>query len=435
MIGKRILGAVSLMTLPFLILLVVLPLLGGEPATVEAEALTANLQRGRYPQALYQVTALADREGWTPDRLRLAGDLWRELGDLTRALPYWEAAHQHLPDDPVLMHTLAEAYLMTQRWPHAVDQLHRLVELDAGDAWAHYHLGLLRAAYDPQAATAHLQAASQTAAYRVTASRLLAVLDSQAEDLLLGMPVGLVLAEAELWPYAEVAFQHAVDMSPVYPEALAYTGLARDHQGKDGGAWVARALALDPQNPVVRFIEGLHLRHTGDLQGSLDALVQAVALDPQNPAYYAELGTAYHLTGDLENAERWLRVAVDVSNQAAEFQRLLALFYAQEAPGLTSGGMSDLEMVATLMPDDPEVQASLGWARYGAGDTQAALEYLDAVLEVVPDHPRSLYYKARIALESERWDDARALLERLVTLNSPFQTEAVHMLDSLGGMD
>jgi tetratricopeptide (TPR) repeat protein len=196
-------------------------------------------------------------------------------------------------------------------------------------------------------------------------------------------------------------------VSQDYPEALAYVGLARDRQGKDGGLWIEQAVAQDGQNAVIRFIQGLHLRFEDDLTGSLNALVRAVTLDPQNPAYYAELGTAYQLVGDLENAERWLRVAVEVSNQDVRFQRLLALFYAEELPNLGDASLSDFEMMATLMPDDPEVQAAIAWAAYRAGDNETALAQLDAVLLLVPDHPRSLYYKARIALAGEQWAEAR----------------------------
>ena len=147
MIWKPIIWAVSLAALLFLI-----PLnsslsldLGHQSQSVEVSR-----QRGQMMPALFQVESQAARSGWTPVLLQTAGDLWYEVGDLTQALPYWEAANVDLPDDPLLTRHLAEGYLTLQRWPDAVDQLEHLVALDEADAWAHYYLGVLRAAFDPQ---------------------------------------------------------------------------------------------------------------------------------------------------------------------------------------------------------------------------------------------------------------------------------------------
>lgn len=431
--NKRLIGAVSAAALLFLILALVLVRQQTPVQELSSERITANRQQGRPVQALYQIEAWADREGWIPETLRLAGDVWHEMGDTAQALPYWEAASAGLPNDTLLARMLADAYLTLQRWPQAVDQLNRLVELDFSDAWAHYQLGMLRAAFDPPTAETHLKIAERVPEYQDVAATLLFVIDEHGSDPLIGMPVGLVLADADLWPQAELAFQYAADVGQQYPEALAYTALARDRQGKDGSAAIARAVALGSQNAVVRFIQGLHLREQNDLAGSLDALVQAAVLDPNNPAYYAELGSAYRLLGDLENAEHWLRAAVETSNQDPRFQQLLALFYAEEAPGLNEGGMTELEALATIVPDDPDVQAGLGWGLYRSGDTEAALEKLDAILDTVPEHPRSLYYKARIKLETGDFEAARALLNQIVSLDSPFRVESQRMLETLGG--
>lgn len=428
----RLIGAVSAAALLFLIL--ALALSRQTPAEQDELALIqVNRQQGRPAQALYQLEALAAVEGWTPERLRLAGDVWRDMGDITRALPYWEAASTGLPDDRLIARMLADSYLTLQRWPLAVDQLNRLVQMDFSDAWAHYQLGMLRAAFDPPTAETHLKVAVRAPAYQSVAAALLYVIDEHRTDPLIGMPVGLALADAGLWPQAELAFQNAADVGQSYPVALAYAGLARDRQGKDGSAAIARAVSLGPQDAVVRFIQGLHLRMQNDLTGSLDTLVQAAVLDPDNPAYYAELGSAYRLLGDLENAERWLRTAVEVSNDDPRFQQLLALFYAEEAPGLNAGGLSELEALAMLAPDDPDIQAGLGWGLYRAGDVEAALEKLNTILETVPAHPRSLYYMARIRLETGDLDEARTLLTQIVGLESPYQAEAQRMLATLGG--
>ncbi len=281
-----------------------------------------NRQRGRVMQALYQTEALAARTGWTPTLLLTAGDLWQEAGDVTRALPYWQSAAQS--GDTGILRRLAQTQIDLQYWADATSTLTKLIESDPENFWAHYQLGLIRAAFDSQAAEGYLRIAGRSPEYGEAAAAVLGALSDDPMD------AGIALAEAQLWPYAELAFQHAADLGQSYPEALAYTGLMRDHQGKDGGAWIEQAVRIAPQNPQVRYLQAIHLRLAIEYDASLEAMIQAVALDPENAALYAELGTAYRLTEDLENAEYWLEFAVDLSDNDPRYQQMLDQFRADE---------------------------------------------------------------------------------------------------------
>ncbi len=395
--------------------------------------ISPNLRGGRPVQALYQIEVQAAQIGWTPDSLKLAGYLWRDMGDVTRALPYWEAAALSLPDDVALVRSLAQAYVDLQRWPQARDMLGRLVALAPDDHWAHYQLGLVLAAFDPHAAEAHLLEVLYDPFYAEDAEALLQVLEDNSSDRLVSLHVGITLSGLELWPYAELAFERASNLAQPFAELLAYTGLARDRQGKDGSAWMEQAVALDPQNPQVLYLLGLHLRSVDDLEGSLEALIQAVSLTPQNPAFYAELGTAYRLTGNLTQAEHWLQVAVWVSDNDPEFLRLLALFYAEESYNLTSAGMGALNELAVQLSDDPDLKAAFGWALHTVGETLTGLAQIEDALTIAPDNPRALYEKARIFLEISREDEAVDLLRRVVEMDFLYVEEARRILDSLDG--
>lgn len=304
------------------------------PPTPElSEISTAN----RPVQALYRAQSAALREGWTPEQRRAAANAYAALGDLRRAAALWERA---APPDAPTLRRLSETYLELGDWPKALDALERLLALDGVDiAWANFQLGLIRASFDPARALAHLRAAEPD--YGASLAPLIAALQSNPSPV----RVGIALADAELWPYAELAFSQVGDDAL----ALAYAGLARDRQGKDGSAQIARAVALDARSAQVRYLEGLHWRQVGDYQASLDALVQATALDPENPALYTELASAYRLLGDLDSAERWYAQAVTVSNGDPRFQAVLDAFRAERDSLLEQLGLTD-EPTDTVLP-------------------------------------------------------------------------------------
>jgi tetratricopeptide (TPR) repeat protein len=401
------------------------------PATPTYEiSVIEDLRRsGQVFQALYQVEAQAAVTGWTPALARLAGDLWALAGDASQALEFWQLAAAGSPDDVPLARRIAQAAVELQRWPEATTSLDQLLMLAPDDMWAHFQLGLIRIAFDPATAETHLRAAMDEPAYQAIALALINAL-RENPGLPEGMAAGLVLAALEQWPYAELAFRHAADIAAPYPQALAYAALSRDQQGKPAERWMDEAIALAPEDALVRYLQGLHLRTLGDNVGSLDAFAQAVALNPENPAYHAELGSAYRLLGDLQRAEYWLDSAVRVSDDDPRFAELLALFYADEAENLTEDGVAALLDMAD-MSEDADVQAGMGWALWLAGRQDEALAAFDAALNAEPDNARTLYYKGRALLEQGDAAAAAELLRRAAATNSSFAAQAQVLLDSL----
>lgn len=401
--------------------------------TQQQDLIAANRQQSRVMQALYLVEAQAAVSGWTPMLARTAGDLWRQAGDMVNAAAYWEIAARTQPPDTALLRQLAQTYLDLQRWALAADTLERLVSAGHGQTWAHYQLGMLRAAFDPQTAISHLESAATEVAFNALANALLRVLMGNADDPLISARVGQVFVEYRLWAYAELAFAHAAIIGQPFAEALAYTGFVRERQGKDGSAWIEQALSLASDNAQVRYLQGLHLRARGDMVESVAALVEAVALQPANPLYCAELGRAYQLIGDVTNAALWLQQAVILSGSAPEFQQLLGLFYAQEALTLAVYGVDAQAQIAALTPQDPDVLAELAWSLYSVGEAAGAQNQIDAALALDSSNARALYYRARILLDGGDTLAALALLQQVAASESEFAEQAQRILSSLGG--
>ncbi len=293
-----------------------------------------DLAAHRPMQALYQIEVQVAQSGWTADLAKSAGDIWETLGDLPRAVSYWEIGVRLQPTDVQLTRRLAQSYLDLQHWSQAVIALSNLLKLN-DDNWAHFQLGILQAVLDSASASEHLQLAARDNQFQPVTTQLIPLLN-EPSDVSRAMQMGAVLASAKLWPAAEYVFQYAASLSPKLAVALAYTGLARDQQGKNGRSQIDQAVALAPDNAQVRYLQGLHLHLVGDEDTSLIALQQATILDPLNPAFAAELATTYDRMGDAVQAEYWYKAAVTLSNNDPRFQAFLTAFYSQPSVSIVT---------------------------------------------------------------------------------------------------
>jgi tetratricopeptide (TPR) repeat protein len=390
-------------------------------------ALLAFTQPTTSPQNLYQIEAQAALEGWTPALHRTAAGLHLDRGDWHQAVAHWEAVEQ---PDVSLLEQIAAAYLALDRLGDAVSTYERLLTLDPDHAPAHYRLGLLLAGSDPRRAMAHLRVVSDDPTYAEVALALLSVYADDSDENV-AMAAGVTLVNAELWPYAELAFKHAAATQYPYPVALAYVGLSREQQGKDGQPAIESALALDPQSPQVWYVRGLSARARGDYEIGRVAFVMAARLDPANPAYYAELGLTHQRLFEYETAEHWLRVAVAASESDRRFQQILAVFYAQEGYRLTAESLPVVQQSRAALPPDPDLLASYAWTLYTLGAAQAALDEVDAALALAPENPLALYNKGRILLDLDEVELAVPLLERAASAGDPYTTQVERLLEGV----
>ena len=309
-------------------------LMADTPNPFTSEGLiVANIQADRPIQALYLIEVIAAQSGWTADLARQAGDLSNSLGDTSGAVAYWEIAVSLDPANATLARHLAQGQIELQHWSQAVVALNHVVEL-TDDNWSHFQLGLLQAAFNPQTAALHLELAARDPQFKSVANDLLPFLQVDLPDPSTVMQIGVILAAHDHWDYAEYVFQYAASLLLPFPEAMAYAGLARDRQGKSGTELINLAVAQSADNAQVRYLQGLHLRLTGDDTGSLDALKRAAELDPSNPAYAAELAFAYQQGSSAVQAEYWFKAAVVLSNDDPRFQKLLDNFYSQTPPAV-----------------------------------------------------------------------------------------------------
>jgi Flp pilus assembly protein TadD len=384
--------------------------------------------RGEYAVALYHIESETALNGWTAQDFIREGNLWRDMGDVNRALPYWEAAAAQEPS-PNLLRQIADIYLQRGEWGLALERIQSLLLLAPNDIWALYYGGLLLAPSDPTGAYPYLaRIASSTSPDATVAAELTNLIGTNPTDPEIALGVGAILATAEEWSLAENAYQYAANWYYPFPEASAYVGLMRAQQGKNGDDWINEALRLAPDSVVVQSVAGVYWRAVGEFALSESAFITAIILDPQKPSLYAELGLSYWAMGNRTEAEVWLQTAQLLAPDEPNIQAVLDKFYDEDTLLVSSPLLAFSE--GTVGTDDPAVISANGWALHINGDSVAGLTMVEQALSEDPENPRALFDKARILQETGRSEEARPIFEQLAAGDSPFAAIASRLLEN-----
>lgn len=397
-----------------------------EPTPDITNLITHTTNQKRWIQTLYLIEQTALQTGWTAELYRRAGDAWWNMGDIARAIPYWTSALESI-DDVDLLRTVANSYIQLGEWTQARQTINKLLDLKPDDEWSNYQMGMILAPFNPVKSSLFFDAIPLDSPYAPQVVAIKNELSQKPDDPLISFRVGLLLVNFGMWDYAELAFQHASDVSYPNPQALAYLGWVKSSQGKDGSSWINQASQLAPQDAEVWYLRSLHFRAQADYVESLDAIAQSVRLAPENSGLYAELGTAFRLVGDVEQAEFWLDYAVSTSANTPEYQQILENFYIETAYVSPSNVLESLAEKASVS-DSPDLLSAYGWALHSSGDSIAGLEQIDLALESNPTNPRALLDKAKILIDLDRQPEAIPLLERVSQTYTPFGTEATDIL-------
>ncbi len=322
------------------------------PSTPDGVFVYPQRLSGRPFHQLADLQHITLADGWDANRFLLAGDLYREAGDLVRATQYWQLSLQANPDQADVQITLARTLLELEFWAQAQHSLEVVIQHDPQATWAQYQLGLVYLIGSPQRALPLFQTVMQDSVYQTSVTGLISILEQVDEPAERWLRLGAELAQQEQWAIAEQVYQQVANIYAI-PEAYAYHGLIRQRQGKDGQVSVEYALTVEPDNARIQLIYGLYLRSLGEDQASLSYFQRAIALDPANPTLYAEYAIAYQRIGDLRLARQWLEQAVELSNHAEPYTALLEDFEASEMQLIESFDefFSADEMTAEATPE------------------------------------------------------------------------------------
>jgi tetratricopeptide (TPR) repeat protein len=258
---------------------------------------------------------------------------------------------------------------------------------------------------------------------------------------------------------AREAFQRALDLNPTYLDAV--TGLvALDISTKNPAAARARIEAIlvkYPDAPTLRILAARVYALSGDAAKAEDSLKRAMKADPSNPEPYGLLAQLYMSQGKIEEAKRefaelarvdprsvgaptmlgvlyyatkqqseaqqWWEKALKIDGRSAAAANNLAWLYAESGTNLDRA--LDLAKTAkATMPDQPEMNDTLGWVYYKQKLYTMAVQYLLVSQQKEPNNPIYQFHVGMAYAQAGEDAKARKYLQRALEIDPKFDGAA-----------
>lgn len=346
---------------------------------------------------------LKQAEGLSIEGQTALGQAYLATGEVATAVEALGEAIARAPDQSETYILLAQAQRLTSDYEGAIESLTKATTLQPTNGEAHYQLGLLVAASQPQAAPTRLTLATTLAPELGERAKALIEtiedarrVDDQAYQFTL---VGRALGALGEWDLAVQALRQASVLDPNYAEAWAYLGEARHNVGQDGLTELAKALALNPNSLAANILMGVYWLRQGQPEQALVYQRAAAEIEPENAALQRDLGATLAELGDIQASLIHYQRATTLAPREAIYWKALAGFLLDHEVYIDEIAVPAAMQANDLDPEDPEALVLLGRAYFLLEDQISAHSYLQLALEndhgYAPAHLHlALYYLA-----------------------------------------
>lgn len=216
---------------------------------------------------------------------------------------------------------------------------------------------------------------------------------------------------------AEVARQGA---RPT-PELLALAAQVYAAAGQGGRSEQAlrRAVTVDPQfSRGYAMLAQLYMQQQrlDDARTEFEGMVKR---DPSAPGPRTMVGVILQAQGKNDEARRWYEETIAAVKEAPVVANNLAFMYAEEGTNLDMA----LQLATSAkqgLPDNPDVDDTLGWIYYKKDMANLAIRPLEESLKKRPDSAEVLYHLGLAYAKLGNQEKARESLERALKLNPKF---------------
>lgn len=147
-------------------------------------------------------------------------------------------------------------------------------------------------------------------------------------------------------------------------------------------------------------------------------LEKALKNDPQSAHLNNEISKVYAQTGEMEKAVVASKKAVAAEPNKVEYR--LGLAEVLTANKNYAGAREEYVKVVELEPTNQKAGLLIAMLDSELGDDNKAIEQLSKLARENPDNPLALFYRARIYIEKNRLEEAKADLEKCIQQRPSF---------------
>jgi tetratricopeptide (TPR) repeat protein len=322
----------------------------------------------------------------------------QQAGELERAVSLYERVLAAVGDEPRILSNLGAAYSRLGRYQEAVERYERALAIAPSEAairqnlaLALYKTGELRKAAAEAARNVAAQPDNEAAALLLAECHLQLGENDEAIRLLRrpdGLPpegraaqylLGTALLAAGRVDEAQAVLDRVLKEDSAEAHVVLATMYVRDSECGKAAPEIQKALAMNPQLPLVNYLHGKCLMddQVSDWAGAAEAFRRELALNPSHFESNLLLGELLHQEGRNDEALRYIEHAIRLRGDdlAARFSRgavYLALGRTEEALPL-------LEQVAAAVPEHIQAHMQLAVAYHRLGRTADAARERETV--------------------------------------------------------
>jgi tetratricopeptide (TPR) repeat protein len=253
-----------------------------------------------------------------------------------------------------------------------------------------YELGILLLPEAPEEARKYLRIASRAdsglTARIYSIEQALTQADDEQNKAYGQVLIGRALASVGEWGAAARTFEFAAQIDPGYAEALAFLAEARQQTGMDGRDAIEAALAADPNSVAVRTLAALYWRRTGQPEIGLAYLESLARDNPQQGLWQIELSSTMAEMGKYDLALDYLRRAVELEPDNAEYWSILGRFCVDNHLEVRDTALPAARQALLLAPANPNMLDLMGLVLMQLEDEHGAERFLQQAIQMDPAH-------------------------------------------------
>lgn len=435
-------------------------LLERHPKEMAARLLSARVlvMDGKRDEALAQAASIAKDDPQSPiaaDAQMLAGTLQASLDRPEEAIKTFEDVLRRRPRVTAAELALARLHTSMGSFDKAEGYVKDALATDAKNpaaraemvrvligrreiARARQELASLKTEFPNAVPVLHLVAAQQLAenqlpAARATYARLVQARPSDIEALT-GL-VGIDLAigrKQEAVARVEEALKTGAGNGAL--QLLAGRTYAASGNMERAEQALRAAIELEPARLQAYNLLGLLYVSQKRLTEASENFQQIVSRNPSSVSAGTMLGMLHDTRGQVADAEKEYRRVLALDPQAAVAANNLAWIYVASNRNVSEA--SELAKTALRrLPDEPNVNDTLGWIYYRQGQFDMAIKHLEASIAKAPNLPATHYHLGMAYLGYSEREKARAALTKALSFKTEFDgvAEARQKLAELGG--